>query len=80
MKDKIFRFLLKAIVVLFVVELVLSLVDQVLRRTSTFDLVVASVLVSSTAYFIRERRKPRHQRPRSTSSGERTPLMPRRNV
>lgn len=80
MKDKIQHWLLKAMMVVFVVELVLSWIAQLFRNVNTFHLVLAAALVSCVAYFIRERRRPRQPKPRSTSSGERTPVMPRRNL
>ena len=77
MKDKIQHWLLKTMLVLFVVEVVLSLAAEVLRSISKIHLVVAAMVISITAYLIRERRSGGEKRPRGGSGGERTPVMPR---
>ena len=79
MNDRIMSGMMKAMVVLCAVAVSLSLLAEVLRSLSTFDLIVAGTVISIVAYFIRESRSPRHQKLRNTSSGERTPVMPRRN-
>jgi uncharacterized membrane-anchored protein len=80
MTDGFQRLLFKAMMALFVMALALSLLAEVLRSLSTLDLVVIGMVVSCVAYYVRERRRSREKRPRSTSSGERTPVMPRRDA
>ena len=80
MKDKIQHWLLKAMIVLFVVEMVLSLAAEILRSISSIHLIVAGMVISIAAYLIRERRVGREKRPRGGSGGERTPVMPRTNL
>jgi hypothetical protein len=77
MNDKFQRLLLKSMIVLFIAAVTLSLVADVLRAASPAHLAIIAVLLSGTAYFIRERRSPRDQRTRSGAGGERTPVMPR---
>lgn len=79
MMERIESCLKNLMIALFIVALCLSLVAEMLRNVSTFDLVVAGALVSCTAYFIRKQRIPRENRPRSGSGGERTPAMPHTN-
>ena len=67
----------KTLMGLAAIAVILSLVEQFIRAASTLDLVVIGTVASVVAYFVRERRVGREKRPRSTSSGERTPTMPR---
>ncbi len=77
MRDKIQHWLLKVMMVLFVAEVLLSWVAQVFSSISTIHLVLVILVVSGVAYVVRSHRNPRQIRPRSTSTGERTPMMPR---
>ena len=77
MKDKIQHWLVRALMLFFGVELVLASIAHLLRNVDSFHLAVAVLIVSGVAYFVRIHRKPRQIRPRSTSTGERTPMMPR---
>ena len=77
MKDPIQQWFLKIAKVLFLTVLALSLIGDVLRSVTTMQLVVTSAVISLVAYLIRQRRLGPARRPRSTSTGERTPVMPR---
>ena len=53
MKNGIQRWLFKAMMVLFIVELSLYLIADMLRSVSTLHLVVAGGMVSLVAFFVR---------------------------
>jgi hypothetical protein len=80
MHERIMRWFGKFVVVFFLVEVGLSLLANLVRRVTTGEWLIALCVLNTFAYFIRERRRPRDRKPRSTSGGERTPVMPRRNV
>lgn len=69
---------IKIFVILVIAEVALSVAANLLRRATTSELLIALCVLSTSAYFIRERRRQRDKKPRSTSSGERTPALPRR--
>jgi hypothetical protein len=64
----------------FISTVTLSVVADLLRHVSTSELWIGAGVISTAAYFIRERRRPHNTKPRSTSNGERSPVMPRRKV
>jgi hypothetical protein len=67
---KLFFFLLAAKVVLIMLE-------DLLRRVSQTEFVIASLVVSGVAYVLLRSRSNSARKARSTSAGERTPVLPR---
>jgi hypothetical protein len=62
---------------ILVAHLILSVIASMrLSAAGSLDLLVALALVSVIAYCIRERRKGKRLKPRSTRGAERTPLLP----
>jgi hypothetical protein len=78
MRDLFPSWIVKIFMALVITEVALSVAANLLRRVTTGELLITIGLLSTSAYFIRERRRPRDKKPRTTSSGERTPVMPRR--
>jgi len=79
MHDRIMRWFGKFVVVFFFAEVGLSLLATALRHVTNGELWIGVGVISTAAYFIRKHRMPRVTNLRSSSSGERTPVMPRSN-
>lgn len=77
MKERIQRWIPRAIVGLIALQFVLCLIQQAIHAASTLQLIAIGVVISCVAYFIRAQRTGREKRPRNGSTGERTPVMPR---
>jgi hypothetical protein len=75
------RLFFKAAFVLILIYLALSMLSAFIRSMSTLELVIIFAVLSVTAYNIRKRiAGVPAKRPHSGSGGERTPIMPRKNV
>jgi hypothetical protein len=77
MNHRLQRWFFKLALVLFAVEVALSLVAQLLRSVRAVHLIVLSTGLSLIAYVIRKRGRPEQTASRSISVGERKPVMPR---
>jgi hypothetical protein len=77
MKERIQRWIPMAIIGLIALQFGLCLIRQAIRAASPLQLIAIGALVSCAAYLIRAHRAGRQTRPRSGSTGERTPVMPR---
>jgi hypothetical protein len=71
--------LFKKIGIALMVSLLLPVVVlRLISNADSVDLLIALVIVSTTAYFIRKRRLRRPEHPRGLGRAERTPVLPRR--
>ena len=77
MKERIERWIPRAIVGFIVLQFGLCLIRQAICAASPLQLIAIGAMVSCVAYFIRAQRTGREKRHRSGSTGERTPVMPR---
>jgi hypothetical protein len=77
MKEHIQRWIPRVIVGFIALQFALCLIRQAIHAASPLQLIATGALVSCIAYFIRARRTRQEKRPRSGSTGERTPVMPR---
>jgi hypothetical protein len=77
MKERIQRWIPRAILGLIALQFGLCLIQQAIHAASPLQLIAIGVVISCIAYFIRAQRTGREKRPRSGSTGERTPVMPR---
>jgi hypothetical protein len=77
MKERIQRWIPRAIVGLIALQFALCLLQQAIHAASPLQLMAIGAMVSCAAYIIRAHRTGRQKRPRSGSTGERTPVMPR---
>lgn len=79
MRDLFLSLVKKLLLTLFVLQLARVILCEILRRVTQTEVVIAIVIISSLAYLVRKRRGDSTRKPRSTSTGERTPVMPRSN-
>jgi hypothetical protein len=77
MKERIERWIPRVIVGLIALQFALCLIGRAIHAASPLQLIAIGAMVSCVAYFIRAQRAGRQVRPRSGSTGERTPVMPR---
>jgi hypothetical protein len=77
MKERIQRWIPRAIVGVIALQFALCLIQQAIHAASALQLFVIGALASCVAYFIRAHRAGRETRHRTGSTGERTPVMPR---
>ena len=75
------RLIFKAGFALVLIYLVLDTLRQIFENVSTPELVGIGVVLSVTAYQIRKKSGAGPQRrPRSSSGGARTPIMPHKHI
>jgi hypothetical protein len=78
-RDHISLWFRKILAGLIVIEFCLLAIAELFRHITGVQVIVGFMLASAVSYIIYIHRHPGRATPRSGSSGERTPIMPRRS-
>lgn len=79
MEDKVQSWFWKIVKFLFLLQMGLIFLAELLRSISAFQFYLGVGLTIIAAYVVYTHRHPHEKRPRSSSGSERTPVMPRRD-